>query len=355
MRIMQIIPELQLAGAQIMMENLATQLTCDGHDVLIVSLYSIHTPISERLEQRRIKICYLGKNDGLDAKIIKKIRKCIGDFKPDVIHTHSYVLKYAFVASIGYKCKRIHTVHNIADKETTMPNLIFEKILSKKKWIKQVAISPLIRKSICEYYGIEESVVPMIYNGIALDKCQKKQGYGVVNNTIKVIHIGRFEEQKDHSLIVEAAKILCEKYANIEFDLWGEGVLKDRVAKQINQAGIENSVILKGTTSDPYSKLNGSDIFILPSKWEGLPITLIEAMGTGLPIVVTPVGGVPDMIEDKCSGLFCENTPSDLAHKIEMFVLDENLRRKLGNAAAERANKFSSQTMTDEYVKLYRE
>ena len=355
MRVMQIIPELKLAGAQIMMENLANQLASDSYDVLVVSLYSIHTPISDRLEGKGIQICYLDKRDGLDIKVIKKIRECIKKFKPDVIHTHSYVLKYAFEASLGWKCQRIHTVHNIAEKETTHINLLLEKVLSKSKLIKQVAISPLIKKSISEYYGIKESSIPMIYNGNALDKCDKKQDYSLTGDSITIIHIGRFEEQKNHSLIVEAAEILCKKYNTVTFNLWGEGILKEEISEQIDQAGLTDSVILKGTTSDPFSELSRSDIFILPSNWEGMPITLIEAMGTGLPVVVTPVGGIPDMIDDNSSGLYCENDPSDLARKMEMLILDANLRRRLGMAAAEKAKKFSAKVMTNEYVKLYGE
>lgn len=355
MRIMQIIPELKLAGAQIMMENLATQLACDGHDILIVSLYSIHTPISDRLEKKGIQIFYLDKRNGFDMNIITRIRSCIKSFKPDVIHTHSYVLKYAFVASLGWNCKRIHTVHNLADKETTRSNLILEKILSRQGLIKQVAISPLIKKSIYEYYGVTESAIPMIYNGIALNRCQKKQSYSLVNDAVTIIHIGRFEEQKNHSLIVKAAEILCSKYDAVTFELWGEGVLKDEIRNQIENAGLTNSVILKGSTNEPYFELSRSDIFILPSKWEGMPITLIEAMGTGLPVVVTPVGGIPDMVEDKVSGLYCENNPLDLACKIEELILDENLRRELGIAAVEKSKEYSAKVMTNEYVKLYKE
>lgn len=355
MRVMQILPELKLAGAQIMMENLSTQLACDGHEVFVVSLYSIHTPISDRLEKNGIRVCYLDKRDGLDITIVKKIRACIKAFQPDVIHTHSYVLKYAFWASIGWKCKRIHTVHNIADKETTRPNLMLEKMLSKHNLITQVAISPRVKKSICEYYGIAESTVPMIYNGIVLDKCQKKQSYSLANTTITTIHIGRFEEQKNHALIVKAAEILCKKYGNLTFKLWGEGSLKDDIRDQIAHAGLTDSVILKGTTSAPCAELSQADIFILPSKWEGMPITLIEAMGTGLPVVVTPVGGIPDMVEDKVSGLYCEDDPKDLARKIELLILNEDLRRKLGIAAADKSKEYSAKVMASQYVKLYSE
>ena len=148
---------------------------------------------------------------------------------------------------------------------------------------------------------------------------------------------------------------LCKKYNTVTFNLWGEGILKEEISEQIDQAGLTDSVILKGTTSDPFSELSRSDIFILPSNWEGMPITLIEAMGTGLPVVVTPVGGIPDMIDDNSSGLYCENDPSDLARKMEMLILDANLRRRLGMAAAEKAKKFSAKVMTNEYVKLYGE
>lgn len=355
MRIMQILPELKLAGAQIMMENLAIQLKKEGHDVFVVSLYSIQTAISKRLENSGIQVYYLEKKDGFDLRIIKKLRKCILDVKPEVVHTHSYVLKYAFAASIGYKCRRVHTVHNLADKETTRANLLLENVLVKTKYIRQVAISPLVKDSISQYYGLDKLSIPMIYNGIELRKCKVKQEYTFHNKEITVIHIGRFEPQKNHMLILQAAKILCAKYSDVRFNLWGEGRLQKEVQALIEKNGLKKSVRLMGLTDDVYRELQSADIFILPSSWEGMPITLIEAMGTGLPVVVTPVGGIPDMINDGVSGLFCRSEPADLANKLEFLILNKDLREKLGAAARKRAKDFSAEKMAAEYLNLYTE
>ena len=114
MRIIQVMPEFGLAGAEVMAENLAYGLKNEGHDVLILSFYSMHTAITDRLEKNGIRIEYLGKKKGLDLSIVFKMRKIMKRFKPDVVHTHRYVLPYAFFAAAGLNAKRVHTVHNIA-------------------------------------------------------------------------------------------------------------------------------------------------------------------------------------------------------------------------------------------------
>ena len=119
MKIIQIMPDFGMAGAETMVENLTYGLAAEGHDVLVISLFDLHTAITERIENRGIKIKYLGKKRGFDPSIISKMRKIIKAYQPDVIHTHRYVLPYAFLASMGFKAKRVHTVHNVAQKEQT--------------------------------------------------------------------------------------------------------------------------------------------------------------------------------------------------------------------------------------------
>ena len=117
MKIMQIIPTLELAGAEVMCENLTCELS-SGNDVIVVSMYDRKTPISERLQKKGIKVVFLDKKPGPDFSMVKKLRKVIREFKPDVIHTHLDCVKYAYPAGSKEGVKRfIHTVHNIASKE----------------------------------------------------------------------------------------------------------------------------------------------------------------------------------------------------------------------------------------------
>ena len=88
MKIVQIVPELKLAGAQIMVESLSKELKKRGHDVVIISLYSIDTPITKRLTQSGIKVIFLEKKNGFDFKVIIKLHKLIKSIRPDIIHIH---------------------------------------------------------------------------------------------------------------------------------------------------------------------------------------------------------------------------------------------------------------------------
>ena len=98
--------------------------------------------------------------------------------------------------------------------------------------------------------------------------------------------------------------------------------------------------------------MHDADVFALTSNYEGMPMTLIEAMGTGLPIVATRVGGIPDMLDDDSALLVPVDTDA-VAEAFEKYYDDEMLRRNYGQAAANRANQFSAQAMAENYLKLY--
>ena len=118
-RILQVMPEFGLAGAEIMCETLCYQLQDSGkYNVVVVSLFDFHSPITERMEDRGIKILYLGKKQGLDLSVIQKLYRVMKDYSIDIVHTHRYVMQYVIPAAILARVKiRIHTVHNIASKE----------------------------------------------------------------------------------------------------------------------------------------------------------------------------------------------------------------------------------------------
>ena len=354
MRIIQVMPEFGLAGAEIMAENLAYGLRSKGHEVLIISFYNMHTAITERLEENGIRIEYLGKKKGFDSSIVLKMRKIMKVFQPDIIQTHRYVLPYVFLSSIGMKVKRVHTVHNIAEKEVPRKQLPLQKILIEKFGVIPVAITPITKKSIEEYYGLNDNKVPLIYNGIDLTRCIPKKNTQITG-TAKVLHVGRFAPQKNHIMMVEAFADVVKKYPTCELNLVGDGDLVESVKQRVNELGIEENVRFIGLLDMVYKKMSESDIFILPSNYEGMPITLIEAMTTGLPIVATAVGGVPDMIEDEKSGLLVAVSKDKIAEAIIRLLDNETLREKVSQGAMLKARDFSLEKMTQAYITLYQQ
>jgi len=99
--------------------------------------------------------------------------------------------------------------------------------------------------------------------------------------------------------------------------------------------------------------LHKSDVFVLPSLFEGIPLSIAEAMSTGLPIVASNVGGIPDMIADGENGLLCDPAAESIAQKIEQFLTSREKREHLGVAALKDSATFSADNMCKNYLKVY--
>ena len=354
MKILQVIPYFCFGGAETMCENLTYALKRMGHEVCVVSLYGERTPISQRMEAAGVRIRYLDKKLGLDISMVPKLRSIMVQERPDVVHTHLDVIKYAVAAAklAGVK-KCVHTVHNVADKEAEGK---LQKIINKTYfslgWSTPVALSPEVQKSICRFYGRKAEEVPVIYNGVDLSRCMGKKSYAA-GETVKIVHVGRFNEQKNHGRLLRAFEMLLSQYPNCRLNLVGDGERMESVKALAAELGIGETVTFLGSQSNVYPFLQEADVFVLPSDYEGMPMTIIEAMGTGLPIVATAVGGVPDMMENEISGLLVPCEEEAVAQAMARLVSDASLREKLGRKAKADSTRFSAEYMAEQYCKRY--
>ena len=353
MKIVQIMPEFGLAGAEIMCENLTYALRERGHDVTVISMYDYHSAITDRMEHSGIRIIYLNKKSGLDFSIIKKMKKVFKEIKPDVIHTHRYCAQYAIPAAISAKVKhRVHTFHSIAPKENGRLARLVNGFFFKHCHLVPVALSELVRDSIVEEYGIKPEKIPVIFNGIDLTKCIPKTDYSS-NDKFKILHIGRFVEPKNHPGLIRGFALFHKKYPDSELWLVGDGEKRSEIESYVSENGLANSVKFLGLQSDVYGFLHDADMFTLPSNYEGIPMTLIEAMGTGLPIVATAVGGVPDMLTNDENALIIDNNNEAISRAFETYYKDLELRKRHGEKAKERSSAFSATTMAQKYESIY--
>ena len=159
---MQIVPELGIGGAEVMVENLTLALM-DEYNVCVVSLYNYRSAITQRLEAKNVSIFFLGKKKGPDIKVIFRLYKLFKREKPDVIHTHRYIMPYTIIAAILANIPvRVHTVHNIAKKEVPKIQVKVNRLLYKYCNVIPVCISPQVKKTVIEEYRLSDSQVPMI-------------------------------------------------------------------------------------------------------------------------------------------------------------------------------------------------
>ncbi len=355
MKILQVIPYFCFGGAETMCENLTYALSAMGHEVTVVSLYQERTPISVRMEEAGVRILSLDKKLGLDVSMIPKLMKIMKQIKPDVVHTHLDVIKYAVAAARLSGVKRcVHTVHNVAHEEAEgRLQKIVNTVYFKLGWSVPVALSPEVRRTIVSFYGLKEESVPMIYNGVDLGKCIPKEDYSL-SDPVCLLHIGRFNEQKNHTGLLEAFSVIVKRYPNCCLKLIGDGDLRDTVERYAENLGIRDKVLFLGSQSNVSPFLREADLFLLPSKFEGMPMTIIEAMGTGLPIVASAVGGVPDMLKNMESGLLVSCEPAEIAEAVCRLLDSENLRITLGRKARLDSRQFGAEHMARCYCDSYR-
>ena len=156
MKILQVIPYFCFGGAETMCENLTYALMKLGHEVCVVSLYDEQTPIARRMEEAGVRIRYLDKKLGLDLSMVSKLYAIMKEEKPDAVHTHLDVIKYAVAAAKLAGVKHcVHTVHNVADKEAEGK---LQKLINgfyfRLGWSTPVALSPEVRDTIVSFYGM---------------------------------------------------------------------------------------------------------------------------------------------------------------------------------------------------------
>ena len=353
MKIIQIMPEFGLGGAEIMCENLVYGLKKLGHSVIVVSLFRYHSPITDRMEKAGIDIRYLDKKPGLDLAMIPKLARLFRKEQPDAVHTHRHVLQYAMPAAVLARVKRrVHTLHSIATKENGRLGRKFSYICFHFAGVIPVALSQMVRETVVEEYHLPENRIPVIFNGIDLSRCRKKEDWKT-GDVFRILHIGRFAEAKNHECLVEAFCRFHRKYPDSELLLIGDGDLRPRIENLIKEKNLQDAVVLLGLQSDVYGYLHDADLFALPSRYEGIPMTLIEAMGTGLPIVASAVGGIPDMLGPD-SAILTVPEADAVCEAFARYYLDASLRRNHGRNALRDSARFSVENMAEKYIAQYK-
>lgn len=352
MKVLQIIPNFALAGAETMCANLCVQLHNRRIEVAAISLYEYHSSLTELMEKNGINVFYLNKKRGVDFSILQKIRKIITELNPDIIHTHLYVMPYVVSASgLLRNVKIIHTVHNTVMEEAKLSTRRINRWIYRFNCATPVAISNAVQKSVYDYYHVK--YVPMIYNGVDLSKCIEKKDYSA-KQRLSYIHVGRFSKQKNHEMLIDAFKIVHEKLPKSELHLIGEGELEDRIKNKVNELELSDCVFFEGIQKNVFPFLANADVFVFPSKWEGFGISLVEAMATGLPAVVSGVGGIPELIEHEVNGEIVDLDAFSIASGM-LKMEDEGYRKKLGIASRMKAtNLFSNDIMTEKYIEIYK-
>ncbi|WP_340371771.1 glycosyltransferase [Peribacillus sp. FSL E2-0218] len=353
-KILHIIPDFGTGGAEKLVLDLLSNYDKSKFTMAVLSLYNKSDTIYEKqLEKIGVEVFYLGKKPGVDISMIYKIFKLFKKYKPNVIHTHRYVVRYTLIPSV-LQCVpiRIHTVHNVAEKELDQIGIKIQNIAYRFFSYIPVAISKSVRKSITELYKIN-SDIPLINNGIDIQKYSFK-GIKKDRDSINLIHIGRFSPQKNHDFLINVFSRVATEKSNVRLRLVGDGELRKQIEDKVILMGIVDRVEFLGIREDIPNLLAESDIFLMSSNWEGLPLTILEAMASGLPIIATEVGGIPDVAKHNSNAILVPRENKDLFYKAVVSLIDDiNLRNSMSEKSFLLSREFDIRVAEKQYEELY--
>ena len=363
-RVLHVLANLGAGGAERMAVHIVLGLDRRRFEPAVVAYSSRYgSDLEQQLDQAGVKTWFLGKGPGFDARTYYRLYRVFKEFRPDVVHTHVHVMRYALPSLAYFKPRlMIHTVNNIAECEIE-PRARWLQRLAYRSGVIPVAVAREVAASMKRVYGIGNSRV--VWNCIPTDlyaspqtprdQWRAKQGFS--EKDVLFVCVARFAPQKNHQLLISAFAKGPASDPNAHLVLAGEGVLRGPLQVRVNQLGLTSRVHFLGLRTDIPDVLGAADIFALSSDYEGNPLSVIEAMAAGLPIVSTAVGGVPELLRNDREGFIVQPGHSEQLSEAMMTLLENpELRRKMGAAAAARAKeKFDVSAMVRAYEELYDE
>lgn len=349
-----------IGGAQMHVKDIAKKLQDDGHEVTV--LFGKKGLFSELLASLGINYCVVDQlvreiNIVQDLKALKSIVNKIKSMQPDIIAIHSS--KVGIIGRIAAKITAtpvVFTAHGWSFTEGVSPKkrmlyrwiekfgmFFSDKVITVSNYDKQLAL----KKGV----GSDRKIFT-IQNGI--HDINKSFFSSPEKSPPNIIMVARFQNQKDHLSLIKALHKLKDLKWNLQ--LVGEdGGMQQSVKDLVTELKMGERIEFLGSRSDVDELLSNSHIFILTSFWEGLPLSILEAMRAGLPVIVSNVGGVNEAVINGETG-FVVNDFENLVKSLEVLIQSPETREKMGKLGRKRyVRYFTFDQMYDSIYALYQE
>ena len=361
-RVLYLIVDLTVGGAEDHLLSLARNL--DRTRFLpVVCCIGRKGPIGAEIEAAGIRVEELGKlrKGGFDREIVSRLRALIRRERIDLVHSHMYHANlYGRLAAFREGVPAVISVHNTYVRPKILRRVLNRWLARRTPFI--LAGSEAIRDDIARYDRVPPGKIRVVPYGVDVEKFdsvlsreEARGKLGLPGDRFLVGTVGRLEEQKGQKYLIDAAGRLSRDGRKVTLLIVGSGREEDRLRDQAVREGIGDAVLFLGTRRDLPELFRAMDLFAFPSLWEGFPIALLSAMAAGLPVIVTPVGGVPEVVEDGINGLVVPaGDPVALAEAIWKAHENPVGTSGLGTAAAATIrDRYSHRTTARRIMEIY--
>jgi glycosyltransferase involved in cell wall biosynthesis len=306
--------------------------------------------LAEAIEQYGWPVVALDAAEGLRPGLVPRLAAQFRRWKADVVHTHDLKpLVYTAAASRLAQVPRwVHTWHGKIVRESAREKWLVRRLGA---WPDVVVGVSQDAARILVNQGVPAARVKTIWNGIDT----RLFGYTGPAADGPIVTVARLSPEKDVQNLIQAMSIIKEQGNGVHLEVGGYGVCLPELQQMTEQLGLNHQVRFLGKVDDVPAMLARARMFVLPSRTEGISLTLLEASARGLPIVATRVGGNPEVVADGVTGLLVPpQSPPDLAAAILRLTSDPETCQRMGYAGRERIEKhFDIRRMVSAYEDLY--
>jgi glycosyltransferase involved in cell wall biosynthesis len=354
-----------LYGAERVILALSSGLHAAGHGAAVMNLQPPGRGAGALVDAARdlgLEARSLDCGSRLDFGAVRALCRYVRDERVDLVHSHDYKSDfYAFLCGRAGGAKLVATCHNWASDK---PRMRLYKALNKlvmRRFSKVAVVSEALRHELL-LSGIAGVKLINIPNGVAVGEpapaggMRLRESLGIGADEDVVISVGRLSPEKGHRSLIAAAREVAAARPRSRFVLVGAGPLRAELEEAVKAERLGSRVLFLGERRDVRELLAASDLFVLPSLKEGLPIALLEAMACRKPVIAAPVGEIPTVVVHGVSGLLID--PADtsaLAGSIIRLLGRREEAAALADAGYKRVrDDFSAAAMVGRYLDLYR-
>jgi sugar transferase (PEP-CTERM/EpsH1 system associated) len=365
--VVHLIYRLDIGGLETLLVDTINRMPAHAYRHAVVCLTD-YTDFAQRITRPGVELYALHKPPGLGLSAHARLFKLLRRLRPAVLHTYNLgTIEYHATAMLAGVPVRVHAEHG---RDAGDP-----QGLNRKHNLLRRALVPVIDRYIPvsrdldrwlqEVVGIPAAKRRLIDNGVDTERFRPAPVPGDAqepwqhDDAFVIGTVGRLQDVKHHAGLIEAfallRKMVPEQQHRLRLVLVGDGPLRARLEQQIRDAGLQDCVFLAGARSDVAPAMRSLSLFALSSIAEGTPVTMLEAMASGLPVVSTAVGGIPDLVVDGATGsLVPARDPQAMAEALAAYVRAPALARAHGAAGRERIERhYSVSAMLGAYVDLY--
>lgn len=337
----------QFGGAEKIFLTLCSELSKDGEIQIAAAVNK--GVLWEKVSSFRLKT-YTLPDKGISSipSFYRNLYSIAKEFRPEIVHSHHrYTTFFSHLLPLR-NYKLIHTFH--LDQFTKKWNRFFGDYAT--------AVSKACKDHFVRHFNLKEEFITVIFNGVDVNMGNiTEMPFEKKDDNVIASVIGRLTEQKGHSVLIKAVSLLpADIKDNLKVIFVGDGEKRKELEKMVEEYDLKDCIEFVGYQKDVYPYIMMSDFTILPSLWEGLPLSMVESYLCGKPVVASSVGGIPEFIVDKENGLLVPHGDYQALSEVMLFLIrNKDLIRRYGEAGEKIAlERFTVKKMIENYKAFYK-